>query len=100
LDVPGFPEGVHRKGGAAAAITHRELCRQADAEVAPLIVELRGQGLSLRAIAAELTRRRLPTRQGFGTWHARQVARILGRAAGASQVAETPPAAPTDTLIC
>jgi hypothetical protein len=76
-----IPEGVHRKGEAAAAITHRELCRKADAAVAPLIVQLRGQGLSLRAIAAELTRRDIRTRQEYRTWHAWLVARILQRTA-------------------
>jgi hypothetical protein len=29
--MPGYPECAHRKGGAAAAITHHQLCRQADA---------------------------------------------------------------------
>jgi hypothetical protein len=81
--MPSFPDGVCHKGGAAAAITHREARRQADAQIAPLILELRGQGLSLRAIAAELTARGIKTRQGWHTWHARQVARILARAAAA-----------------
>jgi hypothetical protein len=35
----------------------------------------------IAAIARELTARGIPTRQGWRTWHARQVARILGRAA-------------------
>lgn len=39
---PGFPDGTAAKGAAAAAIVNRVLCRQADAKVAPLILELRG----------------------------------------------------------
>jgi hypothetical protein len=35
--------------------------------------------LSLRAIAAELTRRDIRTRQEYRTWHAQQVPRILQR---------------------
>lgn len=78
---PGPPPGACHKGGAAAAVTLRQLCREADAQVAPLIVELRRQGHSLRAIAAELTARSIPTRYGWKVWQARQVSRILQRAA-------------------
>ncbi len=83
--MPSFPEGVCYKGGAAAAVTHREECRKHDALIAPIILDLRGQGFSLRAIAAELTARGIKTRQGWLVWHARQVARILARAKAGEQ---------------
>jgi hypothetical protein len=89
--MPAFPEGASQKGAAATAVTNREQCRQADAEVAPLIVELRSQGLSLRAITAELTARHIKTRPGWSIWHARLVARILQRAAARVEPAESPP---------
>jgi hypothetical protein len=45
----------------------------------PYILPLHEQGVSLRAIARELTARGVPTTLG-GTWHAVQVADILRRA--------------------
>lgn len=78
-----FQRGRH--SGAAAAITHREQCRQADAAVLPLVLTLHGQGLSLRGIAAALKAAGIPTRQGWPRWHARQVARILERARASEQ---------------
>lgn len=77
--MTGFPEGASARGAAAAAVANREQCRQADAAIAPLILALHASGLSLRAIAAELSRRGVCTRQGFAIWHARQVARVLQR---------------------
>ena len=89
-----FPEGASQRGAEAAAVTHREQCRQADAEVLPLVLELHGRGLSLRGIATALTAAAIPTRQGFPRWHVRQVARILARSAA---VAATPPMLPVGT---
>jgi DNA invertase Pin-like site-specific DNA recombinase len=46
--------------------------------IEPVIRELQAQGLSLRGIAAELTKRRVPTLRG-GAWHPQLVARVLQR---------------------
>lgn len=43
-----------------------------------LILDLRGQGYSYRAIAAELRRRRVPTKRG-GRWEAATVRRVVLR---------------------
>ena len=51
--------------------------------MAPLIQELRAQGRSLVAIAAELNQRRVPTARG-GLWYATTVRNIL-LAAGEQQ---------------
>ena len=67
------------------------MCPEADAEVVPIILELRDQGLSLRAMGAELTGAGIKTRQEYRTWHARQVARILARAAAVAASPLTPP---------
>jgi DNA invertase Pin-like site-specific DNA recombinase len=47
-------------------------------ELKPLLRELSGYGLSARAIARELTNRRIPTPKG-ALWHAATVRRILHR---------------------
>jgi DNA invertase Pin-like site-specific DNA recombinase len=50
------------------------------ADVAPVILELKAAGTSLRGIAAALVARGIPTAQG-GVWSAVQVSRILARSA-------------------
>lgn len=50
-------------------------------EAIELIRQLREMGLSMRAIADELTRRGVPTKQGGTTWKHSTVQRILERAA-------------------
>jgi hypothetical protein len=47
-------------------------------ELAPILRDLQQQGLSLRGIAAELTKRCVPT-LGGGVWHPQLVARVLER---------------------
>ena len=51
-------------------------------ELAPILRDLKKQGLSLRAIAAELTKRGVPTPRG-GTWHPQLVTPVLERLEGA-----------------
>ena len=52
------------------------------ADVAPMIAELRARGSkSLRAIAAGLNARGIPTMRGDGQWSAVQVARVIERRA-------------------
>jgi hypothetical protein len=78
--VPSFPASVHLRGGRNAAPVNRA---PADERYEPILLaaaNLRRQGLSLRAIAREVERTGVPTRHGFGRWHARQVARILALA--------------------
>jgi DNA invertase Pin-like site-specific DNA recombinase len=54
--------------------------RSVDADVAPVIRELKATGTSLRGIAAALAERGIPTPQG-GRWSAVQISRVLARAA-------------------
>lgn len=63
----------------AASIARRQ-ARAADkaANIAPIIAELRGDGVtSLEGIARSLTERQIPTSRGLSTWRAAQVARVL-----------------------
>jgi hypothetical protein len=62
--------GLAVRRAAAAAFAER---------VRPMVVEMRGRGLSLRKIAAELTEQGIRTPQD-GTWAAGTVQRILGAA--------------------
>jgi hypothetical protein len=63
---------------ARAALTARANARAA--ELAPIIAELRATGAtSLRAIAAALNRRGIPTATGRGEWSGKQVGRVLAR---------------------
>jgi DNA invertase Pin-like site-specific DNA recombinase len=53
---------------------------QRAADVGPTIADLQASGAtSLRAIAAGLNERGIPTARGAGTWSATQVARVLAR---------------------
>lgn len=61
--------GRQRSSAIRQAQAHLRITR-----LAPLLDELAGQGLSLRAIARELGRRRIPTARG-GHWTAMQVKR-------------------------
>jgi hypothetical protein len=115
--MPGFPPRGHLKGGQNAAPVNRALAREFYAPIIPIVVELRRQGLSLRAIARELDRRGIRTRQvgwykaGASVmevirWSATQVKRVLARAAGsgpapAASVTPSPgvgPAEPPERL--
>ena len=63
----------------------RKAGREANAHIAaegagPVIAELQNAGAtSLRAIAAGLNERGIPTARGTGTWSATQVMRVLAR---------------------
>jgi DNA invertase Pin-like site-specific DNA recombinase len=67
-----------RHGAEVLAPAHRSAAVRRAAELAPVLGELTSAGLSARAIAAELTRRRVPTPRG-GAWHAQTVLRMLNR---------------------
>lgn len=78
--MPCFPPGVHLKGGEVSAVVNAERAREFYRPLLPIVAELRRQGLSLRAIAAELDRRGIKTRQEWDHWSATQVRRVLIRA--------------------
>lgn len=60
----------------AAVAARLERMAKAKATVTPLIERLRGQGMSLRAIAADLNERRIPSATGR-QWHASSVRNVL-----------------------
>lgn len=66
-------------------------------DIAPLLSELEGAGLSARRIADELNRRAVPTRGGR-KWHAQTVIRAIRRLKSAG-VAETDDGRPNLTLL-
>jgi DNA invertase Pin-like site-specific DNA recombinase len=51
-------------------------------QLAPILSELRGAGMSARQMAAELTARRVATPNG-GRWHPQSILRMIGRAGSA-----------------
>jgi hypothetical protein len=81
----GFPAGASEKGARASARTHRHNAAAFYADLLPVVMQLRGRGLSLRAIAAELARRGLRTRHGWPHWSATTVRRMLARAEAAGR---------------
>jgi DNA invertase Pin-like site-specific DNA recombinase len=68
--------GAQRAGAAVA-----KAASEAYADLAPTMAELRGEGLSLQAIADELNRQGHTTRRGL-PWNPVQVLRVLNRAKG------------------
>jgi hypothetical protein len=66
------------RNAASNAITKRaKACAD---DLTPTIIELQAAGAtSLRAIAAGLNKRGIPTARGTGTWSATQVMRVLAR---------------------
>jgi DNA invertase Pin-like site-specific DNA recombinase len=69
---------ARQAGNAAKA---EAACNRA-ADVAPVIAELQAAGAeSLRAVAAGLNARGIPTARGHGQWSAVQVARVMERRA-------------------
>lgn len=69
------------KGSILGATAARALARDAYADVTPLVLELRGRGLSQRAIADRLNLDGHATRRGK-PWNQVQVKRVLDRAGG------------------
>jgi hypothetical protein len=85
--MPRFSPGVHLLGGRNAALVNAQLARAFYAPILPLVAELHCQGLSLRAIARELDRRGIKTRQEWDHWSATQIRRVLARCAGQEEQA-------------
>ncbi|MGM4917478.1 recombinase family protein [Tardiphaga sp. 813_E8_N1_3] len=76
--VEEFVEVESRRKVRANAMERRTAERAAD--IGPTIAELQAGGAtSLRAIAAALNERSIPTARGKGEWSAVQVQRVMGR---------------------
>ena len=75
-----FPSDAHIRGGRAAAVTNIAGAERFYAPLLAPVAAMRRQGLSLREIAAELTRLQMATRHGIGARNPVQVGRILARA--------------------
>jgi hypothetical protein len=72
------PAALRAAGEARTARAHARA-----ADLAPIITELRAEGVvSLRAIADELNRRGIPTATGHSKWQAVQIMRVLKRLTG------------------
>ena len=67
--------------GRIAATVKAAKAARAAADVAPVIAEIRAEGIaSLGAVARALTARGIPSPSGRGGWHAATVARVIARA--------------------
>jgi DNA invertase Pin-like site-specific DNA recombinase len=74
----GVTPGAKMQKASKAALQARAASRAAD--IAPTIAELQAAGVtSLRAIAAALNEKHIPTARGNGEWSAVQVQRVLER---------------------
>lgn len=72
------PLSAKARAAGSAELATRAKARAAD--LAPTLAEIQRTGAtSLRAIAAALCERGIPTARGRGTWSAAQVARVLDR---------------------
>ena len=77
--IPGR-QGEQRDAARKGAARNAEKADRHAGTVRPLIASLKAQGMSLRAIAAELNARNVKTARG-GDWHAMTVRNALQRAA-------------------
>jgi DNA invertase Pin-like site-specific DNA recombinase len=64
--------------GSKLAAKHRVEAQARADELGPVIRELQQRGFSMRGIAAELLKRKVPTPRG-GTWHPQLVTRLVRR---------------------
>jgi hypothetical protein len=71
-----------RNGADRLAPTYRTEAVERARQLAPLLTELKGAGMSARRMAAELTTRGIATPSG-GRWHAQTVLRMIDRAGSA-----------------
>jgi Recombinase len=69
-----------RNGAERLAPANRAAAMERACPLKPILAELTSAGLSMRAIAAELTARGVPT-GGGGKWHPQTVARVMERVA-------------------
>jgi DNA invertase Pin-like site-specific DNA recombinase len=66
--------------GMHLAVKHRKEAKERAKRLAPVLHDMQQRGLSMRAMAAELTKHKIPTPRG-GTWHPQLVSRIVQRLA-------------------
>jgi DNA invertase Pin-like site-specific DNA recombinase len=64
--------------GMQLAAKHRKEAKERAKHLAPVLRDMQKRGLSMRAMAAELTKRKIPTPRG-GTWHPQLVSRVVQR---------------------
>jgi hypothetical protein len=77
----GWPPPGHRPTPDLRRALRRPGARKVRAaELAPVIRDLQAKGYSLRGMAAELTKRKVPTPRG-GRWSAQTVKMVVGRLA-------------------
>ena len=69
-----------RHGAEVLAPQYREEARQRAMELEPVITELKGEGLSLARMAAELNKRKVATPRG-GRWDHSSVRNVMKRLA-------------------
>ncbi len=69
-----------RHGAEVLAPKYREEARQRAKQLEPVITELKGEGLSLAKMAAELNKRKVPTPRG-GRWDHSSVRNVMRRLA-------------------
>jgi len=69
-----------RHGAEVLAPKYREEARQRAMELEPVIIELKGEGLSLAGVARELNKRKVPTPRG-GRWDHSSVRNVVKRLA-------------------
>jgi DNA invertase Pin-like site-specific DNA recombinase len=69
-------------GADRLALVYRAEAVDRARQLAPILSELRGAGMSARQMAAELTARRVATPNG-GRWHPQSILRMIGRAGSA-----------------
>jgi DNA invertase Pin-like site-specific DNA recombinase len=80
----GNPRNLSRKGGrrgnTASQAVRSDKAAQRAQDMAPVLAEIQAEGTtSLRALAAALNDREVPTPSGQGEWSAVQVSRVLTR---------------------
>ncbi len=68
-------------GAVKAGVVHRTKANEAYSDLGPWFIEMRGEGLSLRAIVSKLAAEGHTTRRGHA-WNAKQVSRVLARYGG------------------
>lgn len=74
----GYREGARKPDGAAGTAAIQAKAASFAASVFPVVSELRGQGLSVRAVAAALDERGISTPRG-GKWTGKAVLKVLAR---------------------
>ena len=78
VKLGGYREGARKPDGAVGTAALQANAAKHAAKVFPVVSELRGQGLSVRAVAAALDERGISTPRG-GKWTGNAVLKVLAR---------------------